>query len=142
MGLLTVVDGQALAGYCQAWAEFEAATKTIQAEGRTIKEPIVGTVDGVVEVVGNKIKPHPAVAQHRRSAWAAIRAFASLFGFDPSSRSRMHVPGQAAEDELAAFHRVILPSPTKRHKDVDALPGRRGSRWRRDATSTWPRPSG
>jgi P27 family predicted phage terminase small subunit len=94
LGLLTIVDGGALAGYCQAWAEFEIATKTLRKEGRFFK-----TESGY-------LAPHPAVAQ-QRSALTAIRAFAGLFGLDPSSRSRIHAPTPPADqgklDEFDAF---------------------------------------
>lgn len=91
LGLLTLVDGDALAAYCQAWAEFQWATQTLRKEGR-----VFATATGY-------LAPHPAVAQ-QRSAWAAIKAFAALFGLDPSSRSRLQVPGGNTEvDEFAEF---------------------------------------
>lgn len=94
IGLLTVVDGDALAAYCQAWAEFEWATRTLAREGRTVTIPKTGYV-----------MPHPAVAQ-QRSAWKAVREFSALFGLDPSSRSRLEVPGENLErDELEEFLR-------------------------------------
>src|SRR5262245_59499054 len=85
LGLLTVVDAGALAGYCQAWAEFRQATETLQAEGRTQRN-------------GDRVFNHPAVSQ-QRSAWDAIRAFSGLFGLDPSSRARLSVPEGSREKE-------------------------------------------
>ncbi len=76
LGLLTVVDGDTLAAYCQAWAEFEAATKLLQSEGRTC----AGGSGG--------LKQHPAVSM-QRTAWKALREFGSLLGLDPSSRCRL-----------------------------------------------------
>src|SRR5262245_49052877 len=70
IGLLTVVDGDALAAYCVAWSELKHATETLEREGRHFK-----TESGY-------LAPHPAVAQ-QRSAWHAVRAFAGLFGLDP-----------------------------------------------------------
>jgi P27 family predicted phage terminase small subunit len=91
LGLLTVVDRATLTAYCLAWVELYEATKLIQTEGRIV------TTDK-----GSK-KPHPAVAM-QRSAWAAVRAFSSLFGLDPSSRGKLHVePPKAEEDEMRAF---------------------------------------
>lgn len=77
LGLLTRVDRACLAGYCQAWAEFKAATQTITAEGRVCKNEISGVV-----------KTHPAVLA-QRSAWAAILQFSSRFGLDPSGRVKV-----------------------------------------------------
>ena len=77
LGLLTMIDGDALAAYCQAWAEFRIATEVLQKEGRVFFWKKSGYR-----------APHPAVAQ-QRSAWQAIKAFAALFGLEPSSRSRL-----------------------------------------------------
>lgn len=92
LGLLTIVDGQVLAVYCQAWAEFELATRTLQTEGRVVH-------------TGGQLQPHPAVAQ-QRSAWKAVKDFAALFGLDPSSRGRLQVaPPEEAAGGLKAFAR-------------------------------------
>ena len=91
MGLATAVDGDTLACYCQAWAEFRVATETLKKDGRTT----FGGTGGM--------KPHPCIAM-QRSAWKAIKEFASLFGLDPSSRSRLSIPGtQEEKDELEDF---------------------------------------
>jgi P27 family predicted phage terminase small subunit len=97
LGLLTTVDGDSLAGYCQAWAEFRQATETLQKEGRHIRVggmPVVPVDDEggekPMEWRGGQHQSHPAVAQ-QRTAWAAMVKFGSLFGLDPSSRSRLTV---------------------------------------------------
>lgn len=88
LGLLTAIDGDTLAAYCQAWAEFKLATETLAKEGRTFR-----TVSGY-------LAPHPAVAQ-QRSAWQAVRAFAALFGLDPADRSRINAPALShPQDDL------------------------------------------
>jgi P27 family predicted phage terminase small subunit len=61
------VGADALAAYCQAWAEFEIATRTLHKKGRQVE-----SANGV-------LKPHPAVAQ-QRSAWKAIIDFRRLLG--------------------------------------------------------------
>lgn len=91
LGLLALIDRGAVAAYCQAWSEFHTATQTLQKEGRTL------TTDK------GYTYPHPAVAQ-QRSAWQAVRQFSALFGLDPSSRSKIQVPGQPTEaDQLDSF---------------------------------------
>jgi len=114
LGLLTAIDGDALAAYCQAWAEFRQATETLRREGRYVKSggKVVEKAgekagdDGkpTYEVLGAQLVPHPAVAQ-QRSAWAAVRAFASLFGLDPSSRSRLKVTPPEKADPFDQFLR-------------------------------------
>lgn len=90
LGLLTCVDGEALACLCQAWSELKQATETLKAEGRY-----------VTLVTGGR-QSHPAVSQ-QRTAMRTIKDFCSLFGLDPSSRSRLHVQPPEELDELKAF---------------------------------------
>jgi P27 family predicted phage terminase small subunit len=92
LGLLTVVDGDALAGYCQACAELAQATETLDREGRYQRS-------------GTFKRAHPALAA-QREALAAVRQYSALFGLDPSSRSKISAPGAAARteaDDLEAF---------------------------------------
>jgi P27 family predicted phage terminase small subunit len=91
IGLLTVIDGDALAAYCVAWSELKQATEILAKEGR-----YVGLESGYVQ-------SHPALA-HQRSAMRAVIDFADLFGLDPSSRTRLQVPAPCQEhDDLAEF---------------------------------------
>lgn len=88
LGLATLVDRAALAAYCQAWAEFEMATKQLTREGRV-----------------RLGKPHPAVAR-QKAALQAIRSFGSEFGLTPASRSRIQSgggDGSEGDDPFAAF---------------------------------------
>ena len=93
LGLLTIVDGDALAVYCEAWSSFRRACETLAKEGETFT-----TDKGYVGA-------HPAVAI-RNAARQAIKAFASLFGLDPSSRTRLSAPPEddgAEEDPAETF---------------------------------------
>jgi P27 family predicted phage terminase small subunit len=93
--LLSIVDGGALAAYCEAVAEFGWATRTLAKEGRVIR----------MKKSGYRL-PHPCVAM-QRSAWQGIRSFAALFGLDPADRSRLQVPGEPGKevDEFEQFLR-------------------------------------
>ncbi len=91
LGILTSVDGDALASYCQALAEFRHATESLQKDGRVLK------------LANGCQQSHPCVAQ-QRSAWESIRRFSALFGLDPANRSRVQVPQPARDDdELERF---------------------------------------
>lgn len=87
LGLLTVVDGDALAAYCVAWSELKAATMLIQEEGRVCH---CGT---------GGLKPHPAIAL-QRSALNAIAKFSSLFGLNPADRGRIAAPQKPENQSL------------------------------------------
>lgn len=95
LGILSLFDTGAFASYCQAWAEFEIATRQLQAEGRTLK-----TDSGYMQ-------PHPAVAM-QRSAWAAIKAFSALFGLNASDRSRLRMEKkEPSKDGKAKYFRTV-----------------------------------
>jgi P27 family predicted phage terminase small subunit len=88
--MLRSVDMAALAAYCEAYANWRTAEEIVRTEGQIIHEPILSKAG---EVVGEKVKRHPAttIAREERAAMVKI---AALFGFDPSSRSRLSVPAQ------------------------------------------------
>lgn len=113
LGLLTSIDLAALAAYCQAYAEFEIATRTIEEEGRICRVPLLADKDitelvtdpktGVQESklvalkgqrIGERLKTHPAVTQQRESL-RLVKQFLAEFGLSPSSRSG--VSGQGPE---------------------------------------------
>jgi P27 family predicted phage terminase small subunit len=92
LGLLTLLDRAALTCYCQAWSELQHASATLAQEGHEVRVGESGAV-----------QPHPAVAQ-QRSAWKAVRDFASLFGLDPSSRSRLKLAAPSPQvDDFERF---------------------------------------
>lgn len=91
LGLLTRIDLAALAAYCQAFAELEEATKTLEKEGRVCVWPVVNKIG---EKIGERLKAHPAV-QQQRDAMRCIKQFISEFGLTPASRSRV----QSAADQ-------------------------------------------
>jgi P27 family predicted phage terminase small subunit len=95
------LDGDALACYCQAWSEFEIATKLLRKEGRTVVMSKTGYVSA-----------HPAIAM-QRSAWSAVKSFAALLGLDPSSRQSL--PERYPDGEVEA------PPDHLRYFDGDAL---------------------
>ena len=93
VGILTVVDGDALTVFCQAMSELQWASETIRKEGRTIK------------LASGFMQPHPAVAM-QRSAWAAVKTFGALLGLNPSARTALSVDmPHDDEDPAEAFLR-------------------------------------
>jgi P27 family predicted phage terminase small subunit len=103
LDLLKSTDTAALASYCQSYARWQQAEQTIEAEGQTIKEPIVSKSGNIV---GYKTKRHPATTIAKDEKAAMLRS-ASLFGFDPSSRSRIHCVDAQQQDPFEAFMNEI-----------------------------------
>jgi P27 family predicted phage terminase small subunit len=98
LDMLRSVDTAALSAYCQSYARWRSAEEIITADGQTWKEPII--VAGVV--VGHKVKRHPATSIAKEAMTGMLRA-SSLFGFDPSSRSRINLGEAAAVDPFVEF---------------------------------------
>jgi P27 family predicted phage terminase small subunit len=92
LGLLSRTDGGALASYCQALAELELATLTLEREGRYYRTP------------AGQVKAHPALGVQLEAA-GRVRVFAAALGCEPASRRRREPgPAQDAEsDELDDF---------------------------------------
>lgn len=99
LGLLTEADADALASYCLAWSEMMAATATLEAEGRTVKVPILSRTG---ELAGHRVVPHPAAAQ-QRTAWQGVCTFGARFGLSPADRVRLKVDAPGGPDPLAEF---------------------------------------
>lgn len=84
--LLTKVDRQMLAGYCQAYARWREAEKAIAKHGM-----IFTTVNGYIQQ-----RPEVSIAN---TALKEMRVFGAEFGMTPSARSGIHVPNEKPRDE-------------------------------------------
>jgi P27 family predicted phage terminase small subunit len=76
LGMLTIVDGAALAAYCQMYSRWAKAERAIKKHGITME-----TENGTVR------RPEVSIA---REALHQMRQFAMEFGLTPASRSRVH----------------------------------------------------
>lgn len=86
LGLISNFDRGALAAYCEAYAEWWEADRTIKEEGRYVRYT---TKSG-----GEYVQAHPAVAI-KNNAIDRLRRFANDFGMTPAARARV----EAAERE-------------------------------------------
>jgi P27 family predicted phage terminase small subunit len=93
VGLLTIVDRAALAGYCQAYSRWKEAEEAIQEHGLTYEYT---NKNGSTNVVA---RPEVSIA---RECLMLIKAFCAEFGLTPSSRSRLTVP-KNEKDEFEDF---------------------------------------
>jgi P27 family predicted phage terminase small subunit len=78
LDIVKAEDRAALAAYCETWATFVEATRTVQAEGLTI-EAKQGTL------------AHPAVGIARNTG-KELRAWANQFGLTPSAENALQLP--------------------------------------------------
>ena len=86
LGLLTRLDRAALAGYCEAWAQWLDAVAAVQRSGTIVKAPSGYPIQN----------PHLAIAN---AAFARLRAMLVEFGMSPAARSRVAATPQGGGDD-------------------------------------------
>lgn len=79
IGVLTKIDGAALAAYCKNYSRWVAAEKVLTKLGTTYESETA---------TGKIIRPRPDL-KIAEEAMRQMRAFATEFGLTPSSRSRL-----------------------------------------------------
>lgn len=91
IGVLSVIDGKALAAYCDAYARWARARQHIAKYGDVTGE-------------GEHMKRNPSVLIAERAVMI-MRAFLIEFGMTPSARARLEVgtPATPAEDNKDFF---------------------------------------
>ena len=95
MGVLTQVDRDALAAYCQAYARWREAEEFIAKHGSVYP---LRDEQGRVKYM----QPFPQVAIARHLL-LAVRTFQQEFGMTPSARSRIHGPAEPDAGEFESF---------------------------------------
>jgi P27 family predicted phage terminase small subunit len=88
MDILKGTDQAVLATYCMSYARWLDAESILNREGQVVIEQ---RFDKNGSVVGTKTKSHPAISIAQKQKLDMMKA-AALFGFDPSSRTRVQVP--------------------------------------------------
>lgn len=88
MGVLTMVDTQAFAGYCQAYARWKEAEEFITQHGSIFKTP-----SGYVQQM-----PQVSISQQNLKL---MQSFGAEFGLTPSTRARIVAAGGLTENEAS-----------------------------------------
>jgi P27 family predicted phage terminase small subunit len=109
MGIISRVDGSALAAYCECCDSCFEAKKEVKRLGRIIEEPICSKTG---EVIGYKRKANPAVAM-LYDALKLMKSFLIEFGMTPAARSRLRV--EAPDGEEPDPMEQFLRDATKLH---------------------------
>jgi P27 family predicted phage terminase small subunit len=99
LGLLTAIDADALAAYCQVWERWKHAEQELVQFGLVFKTPSGG------------IAPSPYVGIAHK-ALTQIRAFEAEFGMTPSARSRVH--SMTAKPKKSKAERFMAETPALR----------------------------
>jgi len=98
LGVLTKIDGKALAAYCHAFARWMEAEVEIRRLGIVVMEPIFNGE----RFLGCKYKKNPAVTISE-TAQKIMKAFLVEFGMTPSSRSRVRIEKPTEADPMDEF---------------------------------------
>jgi P27 family predicted phage terminase small subunit len=99
LNMLAAVDQCALAGYCQSYSRWKQAESLVTKHGLLLTEPILSKTG---EVIGQRIKRNPATTI-ASDALKSLARYGSLFGFDPSSRARLHINPTDTADPFEEF---------------------------------------
>jgi len=108
IGVLTQVDGTALASYCMTFSRWVQSETEITQYGVLIKEPVF---DKLGNWVGDKLKKNPACTA-AMACQKEMRALLGLFGMDPSSRSRIKT--QSPEEKVSPLAALLKERQEKR----------------------------
>ncbi len=93
LGLLTLLDRAAFAGYCQSYGHWLEAETVLRKQGRLYVTP------------SGRVRERPEVEIARKSL-QLMRAFAVEFGLSPTARGRMSLPAPI-DDEDDEFERLL-----------------------------------
>ena len=97
MGLLTTADGDALANYCDTWAEWREMREWIKKHGSVM--PIRGK-DGEIKYIQQA--PQVNIARHHL---LVLGRYQLEFGLTPSARTRIQIEKPSVE--AAEFERFL-----------------------------------
>lgn len=89
LGLLAVVDGAALEGYCANYCRAVKAEREVLKYGVTLDSPF-----------GRKRNPACSIA---KDSWVEVRNFGNLYGLNPSARTRISVTAKPPKDDTEDF---------------------------------------
>ncbi|AQU06097.1 phage terminase small subunit P27 family [Dehalococcoides mccartyi] len=90
LGVITMIDRAALAGYCVAYSRWRTAEEEL-GKGFTYEY-----YDSKTFQLKRTVKPEVQIA---RNSLNQVKAFCSEFGLTPSSRSRLVLPGEPKDED-------------------------------------------
>ena len=103
LGLLTIIDGYALAAACQSYSTWAKIERYLQKNGLTME---IKKVDDDGQPFTSYIQQRPEVSIGNK-ALMAFKSFCTEFGLTPSSRCRINTkPTEADDDPMEALLRM------------------------------------
>lgn len=115
LGVLSNIDGKALAAYCDAYAMWEAARRDLFKHGMVFDTPIFDKMGNVIMYDGKmllKRQPNPSFSQWNTAA-KLMKSYLIEFGLTPASRTKLKITKPAEADPMEDFlkRRGAIPLP-------------------------------
>lgn len=101
MGILTKMDGRAVALMCNALVEYVIAADEVDRLGLVLEDT---RYDKEGNIIGTTYKANPAL-QTRADSWRRVNLMLQQFGMTPSSRAKLKVEKAEEEDEFEKLMR-------------------------------------
>lgn len=117
LGVLSVVDGKALAMYCDAYADWEEAQKQCVKEGMWYSEPVINSI-GLV--VGYKHKQSPWF-NVKCTAMKMMKCFLIEYGLTPASRTKLKIEKKSEAQDDALLSRDAAQSSSQADIDLSSI---------------------
>jgi len=111
LGVLSKIDGKALAAYCHCYARWFQAERDVEKYGVIIEEPILLMGEATDYV---RLKKNPA-CNVSESAMKGMKSFLVEFGMTPAARSRIRIDKAKEADPFEAY----LQKGTAQQKHVN-----------------------
>ena len=105
LGVLTVVDGKALAMYCDAYADWQEAQRDCVKHGLVLDSPVLDEENKPIMIGGQALtvrKVNPAFTV-KSAAQKTLKSFLIEFGLTPASRTKLKIPAKPKVDPMEAF---------------------------------------
>lgn len=105
LGVLTIVDGKALAMYCDAYADWQEAQRDCTKFGLVLDAPVLDENNQPIYVGGRALtvrKVNPAFTV-KNASMKTMKSYLIEFGLTPASRSKLKLPAKPVEDPMAKF---------------------------------------
>ncbi|HEY0701256.1 MAG TPA: phage terminase small subunit P27 family [Candidatus Acidoferrales bacterium] len=109
LGVLSSIDGKALAAYCHSYARWFEAEEKVKQFGIVVEEPIL--LMGIPTDYC-RLKKNPAVTISETSM-KIMKSFLVEFGMTPSSRSRVRIEKPTEADPIDEFLKGAGAAPGK-----------------------------
>lgn len=111
LGVLSKIDGKALAAYCHAFARWFQAERDVEKYGLLVEEPVLvaGVDSGYI-----RLKKNPACTVSE-TAMKTMKSFLVEFGMTPAARSRIRIEKPKEADPFEAYLKKGSSAGAQKH---------------------------